>query len=288
MLIVKINGGLGNQMFQFAFYQYLKINNNEVYLDLSDFQIHNHHQGFELEKIFNLDFEEQAKIVTKKYGFNQNNILYRILSKYCNIRLTKPTDFHDFAGVSLIKKDKINRDIYFTGYWQDYCYINSLSEEGLRKQFKFKNNIDDLKNKKLLDDINDKESVSVHIRRGDYVSSPNFKGICDEKYYTASIDLLKKKYENVVFIVFSDDIEWCKKKFAGNKNFLFVDWNHGENSYLDMQLMSKCKHNIIANSTFSWWGAWLNSNPDKTVIMPERWNHTLAKNNLIVEGWVTI
>ena len=288
MLIVKINGGLGNQMFQFAFYQYLKINNNEVYLDLSDFQIHSHHHGFELEKIFDLDFENVPLNVAKKYGYNQNSIVYRILNKYCNIRLTRRNDFYDFAGVSVINKDQINRDVYFTGYWQNYHYINTVDEESLRKQFEFKNQITESRNSQLLDIIKNKDSVSVHIRRGDYINNLNFQGICDEKYYNTSIDFINEKYTNVVFVVFSDDIEWCKNIFKNNKNFLFVDWNKGADSYIDMQLMSECKHNIIANSTFSWWGAWLNSNPDKTVIMPKKWDNTQTKNNLIGKNWITI
>lgn len=289
MLIVKINGGLGNQMFQFAFYQYLKINNNEVYVDLSDFQIHNHHQGFELEKIFNLDFDEVPLTVANKYGYNQNSIIYRLLNKYCNIRLNKLTDFYDFAGVSLITKNQINKDIYFTGYWQDYYYIKSLEEEIIRKNFKFKNQITESRNNQLLDVIKKKESVSIHVRRGDYTNNFNFQGICDERYYNNAIDCINNRYKDTIFVVFSDDIEWCKNIFDNNNNnFLFVDWNNDANSYIDMQLMSECKHNIIANSTFSWWGAWLNSNPEKSVIMPEKWANTQMKNNLIGENWITI
>ena len=288
MLIVKINGGLGNQMFQFAFYQYLKINNKEVYLDLSDFKVHNHHQGFELGKIFNLNFEEVPLTISKKYGYNQSGIVYRTLNKYFNTRLTKPTDFYEFDGVSLITKDQINQDIYFTGFWQNYYYINSLDEELLRSNFKFKNRITGSRNTQLIDFIKNKESVSVHVRRGDYINNDNFQGICDEVYYHNSIDVISNQYKNAIFVVFSDDIEWCKNIFNNNKKFIFVDWNKGSDSYFDMQLMSQCKHNIIANSTFSWWGAWLNSNPYKTVIMPKKWDNTQEKNNLIGNNWITI
>jgi len=112
--------------------------------------------------------------------------------------------------------------------------------------------------------------VSVHVRRGDYLGDPVLEGICDEGYYQRALDYMEQQIRSPRFVFFSNDILWCRSRF-GMRNALFVDWNTGLNSFRDMQLMSLCEHHIIANSSFSWWGAWLNNQPDKIVISPDRW-----------------
>jgi hypothetical protein len=147
----------------------------------------------------------------------------------------------------------------------------------------------------LIDKINSEESVSVHIRRGDYLHScfNSLFHVQDLDYYQAAIDQIQQKIKNPSFYIFTTDYEWTKEQFSKLKiPFNIVDINKGSQSYMDMILMSKCKHNIIANSSFSWWGAWLNRNEEKMVIAPKKWyKHTEMNNNashIIPNGWITI
>lgn len=125
-------------------------------------------------------------------------------------------------------------------------------------------------------------SVSVHIRRGDYLLRKHSKihGLCSLEYYLQAIQFIKSKSKDPVFYFFSDDIPWARENFC-NPSYKFVDCNSGSNSCLDLYLMSQCKHNIIANSTFSWWGAWLNRNKEKIVVAPSVWFNDQKKKHVI-------
>jgi hypothetical protein len=134
-------------------------------------------------------------------------------------------------------------------------------------------------------------SVSIHIRCGDYLSPKYisiYGGICTIEYYKRAISYILQTVDNPVFFIFSDDIEWTKDNITIN-NAIFVSNNKGINSFLDMYLMSICKHNIIANSSFSWWGAYLNKNKNKKVIMPNRWfNSKLPDPNVFDSKWIKL
>jgi hypothetical protein len=141
-----------------------------------------------------------------------------------------------------------------------------------------------------LKNINTTTSVSIHIRRGDYLSSKfvdGFSNICTIDYYNRSIDKIKSNLDLPVFFVFSDDQEWVKQNII-IKNAFYLNHNIGKNSWQDMYLMSKCKHNIIANSSFSWWGAWLNSNNQKIVIAPKKWWNDFKQDDVVPETWVRL
>lgn len=145
-------------------------------------------------------------------------------------------------------------------------------------------------NKIISDEIRKTNSVSLHIRRGDYITSKitnKFHGTCCLGYYKKAMKLINKKVKNPKYFVFSDDIYWVKKNLE-IKNAFYVDDNVGDKSYIDMQLMSMCKHNIIANSSFSWWAAWLNNNPNKIVIAPKKWFNDpgMDTTDLISEEWI--
>jgi hypothetical protein len=140
--------------------------------------------------------------------------------------------------------------------------------------------------------IENNNSVSIHVRRGDFFKNKKriqrYGNICTNSYYKKAINIIKHKINDPIFLVFSDDIDWAKQNFTGS-NFIFVDWNKGKSSYRDMHLMSLCKHNIIANSTFSWWGSWLNNNENKVVISPSKMNNKHKDfSQLFPEKWVRI
>ena len=161
-------------------------------------------------------------------------------------------------------------DSYIQGNWTDERYFKQI-ENIIRAEFTPKNKLDK-KNQKILELIQEKLSVSIHVRRGDYITNKaNAKtfGFVGLNYYVNAIKKIKKSVSDSVFFVFSDDINWCQDNLSPlSKNMHFIDHNKGKNSYKDLLLMGACKHNIIANSTFSWWGTWLNTNTNKIIIKP--------------------
>ena len=131
-------------------------------------------------------------------------------------------------------------------------------------------------------------SISIHVRRGDYLKNPQYFDICNTVYYRKAIGLIKEKTDNARFYVFSDDIQWVKENLELPQNTVYVNWNMKTDSWQDMCLMSHCRHHIIANSTFSWWGAWLNKNEKKIVICPKMFSRTENLVNVMPDEWIKI
>jgi hypothetical protein len=163
-------------------------------------------------------------------------------------------------------------DVYLDGYWQSDLYFKDirnilLSElQPIAKPGK--------ENQALLEKMEEENSVALHIRRGDYLSNPlaaKHHGVCPLHYYQEAIQIIVSKVQNPHFYVFSDDLEWAKKNLDLQFPVIFVGNNKGDQAFQDLRLISNCKHQIIANSSFSWWGAWLNLNPDRIVIAPKKW-----------------
>jgi hypothetical protein len=280
MFFVKINGGLGNQMFQYAFGKALKSKfNQKVIFDLSEYYTFgflkkNSYRDFELD-IFNIDFKLDKFFL----------IFLKLLIKLKIIKIFSEKKLFTFEKIN-----SINHFTYFDGYWQNEKYFKDIRNQ-LLVDFNFKNKLNE-KNKKLVNEINNLNSVSVHIRRGDYVNCGAFC-ITENKnnYYSFAIKFIKKKVKKPKFFVFSDDVKWVKKNMGGYfGNAVYVDFNKGKNSFKDMGLMSLCKHNIIANSSFSWWGAWLNTNKNKIVIAPKKWatQEHIITVDLIPKSWIMI
>ncbi len=293
--IIRINSGLGNQMYQYSFILNFKLKGEIVKLDLLTYQKNRDHNGFELQKIFNikddiLTKKERFKILEPVFFYKKLDLhflkiirafLKKILSRKINIFFSFVRENETIEEFCFNNKYlNINKNkIYFEGYFQSYKYFDHIKDKVL-EVFTFPEIIkEDKNNFKILEKIKNTESVSIHIRRGDYLKIDNFN-ICDLEYYKKSFLLLIEKLkerniekENINFFIFSDDIAWCMENLDFLKEYKvdFIDWNKKENSYKDMQLMSECKHNIIPNSTFSWWGAYLNKNINKIVIAPKYW-----------------
>lgn len=213
---------------------------------------------------------------TKPNGYDEykNNILR-------NIKLTNKTPDNPYVEKSF-NYDKIPNVNAIDGYFQSEKYFIDYREEILNL-FSMPDNIKkyiDSKYKKILDG----NTCSIHVRRGDYVEKQARHPLTNLSYFTNATAEIIKKYNDIKFIIFSDDIEWCKEAFD-NDDFTFIE---GERDYIDLYMMSLCKHNIISNSTFSWWGAWLNRNSDKTVIVPKIWFGSRAHEDtkdLIPNNW---
>jgi hypothetical protein len=300
MFIVRIYEGLGNQMFQYAFYRRLLADGKDAYMDISAYEKHFAHYGYELSKVFNIRerLATRAQIKKVRRSLNEMNIFQRIYRR-TKLLLRYPYVHYKENSLSPSKNQykfdpsvlKLRGPRYLDGNWMFYKYFENI-EHILRKEFVFKN-IEDSRNRQMASKIKSSKAVSIHIRRGDFVANPfwgNIWGkICDLNYYQKAIQLIKGKVKNPVFFVFSDDLDWCIKHLP-IVNAQFVDFNRGENSYKDMYLMSLCRLNIIANSSFSWWAAWLNENPGKIVIAPNRWikPYDIDRKNFFPPKWLTI
>ncbi len=274
--IVHIYGGMGNQMFQYVFYLNLKSENHHTFINLDFFNLRYskkaHAQNFALKDAFiNLDPPVFGDFTSKAlYTPRIHWRLYRIFKKVVSLKRDNRQAFN-LISTSNISKRKGNKDmLHYQDVWIDAKYLLGLESE-IRDAFQFDKTHIGEKNKKVLAEMGQKESVSIHVRRGDYLKDPYLSSFCKEDYYQKAIQLIKEKVQTPHFFIFSDDIEWCKKTFDDGLPKTFIDWNLHEKSYIDMLLMSNCKHNITAASTFSWWGAWLNNNIGKIVVMPEDW-----------------
>jgi hypothetical protein len=261
MIIVQLTGGLGNQMFQYALARSLaERHQTTVKLDRLTFDTYTL-RAFELSK-FNIKADFAARLEVER--FHTVNKLKKIVIVIRNIlfnnKLRPVYEKKAFAFNPAILD--LRGDIYFCGYWQSEKYFLTI-EDIIRKEFSLK---EPLSGKSV--EIGDKiqgtsNTVSLHIRRGDYVTNPdarNFHGLCDPDYYRECISRLEKQLGKLHIFIFSDDIAWAKENLSFAHPMYFVDHNDAAHSYEDMYLMSLCEHNIIANSSFSWWGAWLNNN----------------------------
>ena len=291
MKIVNIKGGLGNQMLQYALAYKLKklYPSEEVLLDLKNFKGYNWHE-YELKYVFDVDIPTasfwQLLKVTSPFSLNTKLGGY-MHAIYYKLGLNKKEYVEQGQSEYYGEVFKKKGNWYFDGYWANQDYFVDIRDEIL-KIFSFKRELD-VQNMKLLDEIRSTNSVSLHVRRGNYLLFDIYKGICEIDYYQRAIDYINSQIENPHFFVFSNDIEWCKENLTGIlKNYTFVDNNSGMSNYIDMQLMSNCMHNIIANSSFSWWGAWLNQNQKKIVVAPQRYlNIDGLTSSPNLKDWIT-
>ncbi len=303
MIITKIQGGLGNQMFQYAVGRHLAhLNKTELKLDLSfyDYTPQNDTPREYLLGNFNIIGKPLNQKETKKIkinNFHNKSFLARAIRKILKIieekkpiykrKYIREPHFH-FCPLALKARSK--KDIYLYGNWQSEKYFIGI-EDIIRKEFTLKNGFSK-EAQNMLNKIQNNNSVSIHIRRGDYVSNKNtnaFHGTCFLDYYYEAIKKIQEKIKNPYFFIFSDDVLWAKENLKINKPLTLVSGSNIKDIE-EMLLMSKCKHNIIANSSFSWWGAWLNNNPDKVVIAPWPWFNNLSINtdDLYPKNWIKI
>ena len=284
MKIVRFLGGLGNQMFQYAFYKSLERRFGSVAADLSAFDHYDLHNGFELEEVFPIALNKAHPFLIKLYDPSHRKWHLRKCRRLLGLKNAYYEEREFFQYDASIFKDKQKR--LYWGYWQNEQYFHQVAPE-LREDFRFKLPLDE-KNRSIDDQIRAGNSVGIHVRRGDYLHDELLGGICDQAYYQRAIDIILKKTRNPEFFVFSNDIAWCQSNFD-LPNMHFVSGNHGDKSYVDMQLMSHCKHHIIANSSFSWWSAWLNPDADNT-IAPAKWtnNPVHAEFDITPKKWLKI
>lgn len=273
MIIINLTGGLGNQMFQYAFGRYLSLKYNTV------LKYHFTNALFNTQRMFALDvYNTQATEATnedlKNFGIVQNKYINRILyllDERYGIQFNKNivTQRAPYIFNESLRNSPNNR--YIQGYFADERYFKGV-ENVVINEFTSKKLLDK-RNVGLIRDIKRSNSVSIHVRRGDLVTNKANainNGFIGLEYYIYSINKIKKTISNPHFYVFSDDIPWCKKNLTMLMDkVIFINHNIGTDSYKDLLLMKECKHNILANSTFSRWGSYLNQNANKISIAPD-------------------
>lgn len=292
MIITSLAGGLGNQLFQYAFGCRTALARGTLLkLDISKTG-QNGLRPYCL-KHFNI-VEEFATAADLEWMARRVNGLERLglmpLAK--RTWIVEPEGWFQSYNPALLK---IQDNAYIEGYWQSPKYFADC-ESVIRQDLTLRVPPDQ-RNQALADWIADIEAVSVHIRRGDYLTRPTALekfARCSDDYYRRAMDSLRERSEQPHFILFSDEPEWARENFAMNSDITVIDGNGGDNDYLDLWLMSLCKHHIIANSSFSWWGAWLGCHADKIVIAPRRWFNLTDEQNdsdgadRIPDGWIRI
>ena len=286
MIIVALKGGLGNQLFQYALGRHLAIKNSDALkLDLTALQdaeqIGNIHRDYRLsEFMIQADVANKADIEKLK---PKPSLLSKISVKIRNRLIGDPTVIYN--PKFLEQTD----DIYLDGYWQSPLYFESIRDTLLKELVMIKPLSKPAAG--FLEQIKNNTSIALHVRRGDYIKNPQVQrefGPCSLSYYKNAIQEMEKDVKNPTYFVFSDDLLWVKKNLPVGERAVFVE-GEGMTDVEDLVLMSMCQHNIIANSSFSWWGAWLNQNPGKIVIAPTPWfDRQPYDKNLIPESWIQI
>lgn len=348
MIIVRFTSGLGNQMFQYSFYQFLRDRypDTAVKADLTWFYANNDHHGYELERIFgpvegtkfhveeatkreifratglipNLrqpasmltgrDQKQEGKYTDKQAQsfeklrrypnriireFTLKNrepyIIDQLSGKICNEDILpddpKASEPRNEMFEKVTRLDTV-KNWYIMGFWIEEKYLYGRLDE-IRKHLRFPDITDD-RNKRIADEIKSCDSVSIHVRRGDYLSAiyENMFVALGRDYYEKAVNYIKEKTDNPRFFIFSDDGDFVRDEFTWLDDKIIVTGNEGDESFRDMQLMSLCKHNIIANSTFSQWGALLNENEGHITVYPAAYLKDRDNEVKKMQGWVRI
>lgn len=290
MIIVKLSGGIGNQMFQYAFGRHIATKRQaKLLLDLSFFDSQD-------LRTYGLNiFDVKASLVSpillsilfpninSSFFIKSLNKMSQIIFNFVFLRERSFKFYSEAMHTS--------SNTYIDGYWQSEKYFLEI-EDIIRKDFSFKYPMDP-QNDEMSKLILGSNSVSIHVRRGDYVSNVNTNkvhGTCDLNYYQRAIEYINSRIDDPIYFFFSDDMEWVRENIKIDNECYFIDFNKSDRAAEDMRLMSLCKNNIIANSSFSWWGAWLNVNHDKIVIAPKVWfnDSSFDTSDLIPKAWLKI
>ena len=291
MNYVIIFNGLGNQMSQYAFFLSKKrIDSKCRILIIDNPQSHN---GYELDKVFKIRNKENIldKIVRWSYLRLYNHTKIRRLLNFIGFRVFYEPRNYDYTPSLLNKSNKWGINLYWGG-WHTEKYFLSIENE-IKSTFTFNPISQDEEYQNILEKIKkDNNSISLHIRRGDYLNiKPDdywqLGGVATDEYYQKCINYIQEHVANPHFYIFSNDIEWCQNNLK-LKNVTFITCNQGKKSWRDLHLMSECRHHIIANSSFSWWGAWLSPYKSGIILHPRWFIRNVETKDFYPERWICI
>lgn len=289
MIVVQLAGGLGNQLFQYAAGRALaQRKRTSLRLDIGLFEC-------DVKRTYRLNhFNISASIASQRdldrvRGWGWRGLPHRIVQRLCrNTPYYRQSPFIEQGQQFDLNLFKARKCVYLVGYWQSEKYFKDI-QDIIRAEFTVRNP-PDMMNRALLEQIDQSESVSLHIRRGDYVSDPHIRqiyGLCPLEYYHSAVEFIQLRLRQPHFFIFSDEIDWAKASLNIECPCIYISHNRVGRDYEDLRLMSECKHHIIANSSFSWWGAWLCANPQKIVISPKKWFNTPDRDteDLVPDSW---
>ncbi len=295
MITIKLVGGLGNQLFQYAFGRALATKQNtELVLDHTtyttwQFQTNDAVRNFKLDH-----FNIKARLITETESLAQHTFKKRLLRKI------KRKIFPHQAYIFNPQYFSVQNDSYLEGFWQSEKYFSPIADE-IRKELTLKTPLTTQATSLRNTIKTSTPAISLHVRRGDYANNPSISkrfGMCDIEYYKKALALLTEKLGTYSVFIFSDDIEWAKEHLPQILPLGVQDHymsrpdpaDYGKFDYEEIILMSSCDHHIIANSSFSWWGAWLNPNNKKIVIAPKQWiaDKRVKTRDVIPSNWIQI
>ena len=289
MIVMRLKGGLGNQLFQYALGRYLSYSKNTALeLDTASYHV-------DRLRVYRLDCFEIAASASDRLPFfstegrarHLNRIIQAVKGIFSRpFQIIRERHFSFDASVF-----DCSDQAYLDGFWQSEQYFAPIADV-IRHDLRLKNPLPSAL-QELAGQIQATNAVAVHVRRGDYVSNPTttaYHGVCSAQWYGDAAKLMMQKVDKPTFFVFSDDYEWVRENIRLDAPTVFIPPSPDGQECNDMHVMSLCQHNIIANSSFSWWGAWLNANPNKIVIAPKQWfaagNHNTK--DLIPHSWIRL
>ena len=297
MVIVKLQGGLGNQMFQYAAGRSLSMRLGTP-LKLDRRRMDHPVQGSTPWRyaLGALDVREEfadSRETAELTGQGQTRLrkLMLRIRRVSGLARRGATVLRDTDFRFHPEFHEVSGDVYLDGYWQSEKYFLGISEI-IRREFSLRRPLEGA-DREFAEVIAREDSVSVHVRRGDYVSNPEanrFHGLCSAEYYRRCMAIVSEKVGAPRFVVFTDDPAWVRKNMDVPLGTTFVDWNQPRDGSIDLELMRRCRHHIIANSSFSWWGAWLGSRQGSLVLAPARWFHDSSMDtaDLLPDSWVRV
>lgn len=292
MVVVRLSGGLGNQLFQYAVGRYLAFNaNTELVLEDS---FYHHRSPNTTPRTFELD---KFAVLARRTNAGERRALRSYTGKIWKrlrraLPLPGPLQYVYEPVGQFLPAVRTNKDqVFLDGYWQSAAYFTGI-EDLLREELQPLLPMSS-EDQQIASHMEQVEAVSLHVRRGDYVSNAaanHMHGVCGLDYYQAAVKFMVERLSNPVFFVFSDDLDWLKRNLQIEHPCVYVGHNSSAMAVQDLRLMSRASHHIIANSSFSWWGAWLNPSPAKQVVRPRKWYAGLprAGDQTCPANWVAL
>ncbi len=289
MNIVQIHSGLGNQMFQYALYLALKHHSPDNKIDTSIYRYRPSHNGYELNRIFGIE-ADCVSPSERDMMVDVSKDIWSVIRRSLGFR-------RQGTGRIIQEPDPANgwwpevlqsQNCYLCGYWQSEKYFASIADI-VRKEFVFQPVLSN-RDQAVADRMQSEQSVSIHVRRGDYIKPRRRDDydVCSPAYYRRAITYIQGIVNHPQLYVFSDDLAWVTQQDIFPDGTIYIDGHTGNEAYIDMQLMSLCRHHIIANSSFSWWGAWLGQYDKTIVVGPSIWFRHRARPNILPTNWIAI
>jgi hypothetical protein len=276
MFIIRFQGGLGNQMFQYALYEELKFHGLQVKADLTEYSLKTNYRQFQLGQAFGISVDVASKQEIFRMAGGEKNFFQKVVRKYL-----KGQNVYKEARVPALETILEQKQGYLIGYWQAEHWFSDVWDK-LQQEFQFVNADENFESK--CRKVAGEQSVSIHVRMGDYLNNESlYGGICTKDYYTKAVRYICSKIENPSFYVISDEPQKAKELFA---DVVVEEYICNETDFRDMQFMSNCRHNILANSSFSWWGTSLNQHKHNIVICPSKWNNWENPQDIYRKNWI--